>query len=171
MIPIGGKLTIELERALRAEIELYKRYIKALKIEREAFRKFDADKISELTSKRAELVERLATANQKRLDLMGRFPDNNKTRLTDMVKLFCHPKDQVVLIPLLDELKMQIALSRKEGYEMSSLSSFAQKVVNGTLSIIWSATQNVVASYTRKGTKEVKYNPNGGRDRSVLKQA
>lgn len=166
-----GTFVRSLEAALDVEIDVQTRYLAALEQERELLPKFKTENLAELTAKRELISKEMAEAQLVRVELMRQFPEFRGKRLTDLVQLHCHPSDAKRLEDKIKRLKRAVATNRASGNEFGQVAQFTLNLVNGVLSLFWSATQNVTRSYTRKGKVRESYNTQGGRHSGVLKQA
>lgn len=172
MIERNSRLVRELERILRRELALQQEYSELLTQERLHLTKFNSDKIVELSSKREEVSEQMRIASEERLELMKLFPEHHGKRLTELVARHCHPEDVVLLLPLAEKLRAALKHTKSLGTEFRQLADFSLNLVNGALSILWSATQNVTRSYTPQGTLQEKYHHTAGQTwAGLLKRA
>jgi hypothetical protein len=170
MTTVAGNIVRSLENVLNKECKLYKQYISILQEERSYITNFDADKLTALTAKRAALYDDMLLAQDERLQLMRSFPNNTNQKLRDLISLHLSKADQAVLSPLAEELRNLVLLAQKESKEQNQIVKFGLKMVHGVLSLFWSATQNVVRSYSRKGDIRENYNSTT-RDNNLLKKA
>jgi hypothetical protein len=170
-IPKNSRLILELERALRSEIELQRKYAEILRQEREHITQLQADQVEKLVAEREILADRMREANDRRLELMRMFPDHEGKRLTELVRLYCHPQDARRLLPLAEELRGVLLQTKSLGQEFRQVTSFSLNLINGALSILWSATQHVTRSYTPTGAIKESSHSAGTRLSGVLKQA
>lgn len=171
MIARKSRLIIDLEHSLRAELALQEEYASVLQEEREHITHFQAGKVEELSARRETLSEQMRVAAEHRVELMSMFPAHDGKRLTDLIREHCHPEDRRVLLPLAEKLKTAVLTTKRLGQEFKQLANFSLNLVNGVMSIIWSATQNVTRSYTPQGTVKEAFHAQGSRLAGVLKQA
>ena len=172
MIERNSRLIRDLERVLRAEIKLQEEYAALLTDERTCLTRFNADKIEEISLRRDLLNEKISQAAAERLELMKIFPNSQGKRLTELLKAHCHKQDIATLMPLAEKLKTVVQQTKSMGKEFKQLVDFSLNLVNGTLSIIWSATQNVTRSYTPQGKVREAFHPSTTqRWAGLLKQA
>lgn len=171
MIERNSRLVRELDSALTAEIRLQEEYALVLSEERACITKFEADRVQELSAKRETLSEEMQKASDRRLELMSMFPSHEGKRLTDLIRAHCHREDMQRLLPLAEKLRAALLKTKTLGLEFKQLANFSLNLVNGVISIIWSATQNVTRSYTAQGTVREAFNTPGTRLAGVLKEA
>ena len=169
--PRNPRLVETIEGLIGEEIELYKSYSSLLDEETRSITRFKTDKVEEITEKRSELHNKLLDAQDRRLNLLRQFAMPEGASLTDLLSAHFHPDDSRRLARSVRRLREEVSGAQRRGREHSQLTNFALKIVHGTLSIIWSATQNVVKSYSRQGTLKEAYNPTRSREIGVLKKA
>ncbi len=163
--------TASLERIILKEIGLHERYVAVLKEERIHTAKINPEKISELTSLRELIVGEMKLCHHQRMEITAQFPNSRGQKLTALVERHASPEDQKRLLPLLKKLRAVVERSQKKTYDFGSVARFGLTMVEGLLSIIWSATQHVTKSYSRQGTIKEQTQPAGTRAGSVLKKA
>lgn len=160
-----------LEKLLDHEYTLYEGYLELLKQEESHIVKFDTEAVNKLTLKRAELCEGMRAAHAERLELMGAFPECKGERLRKMALRCFHPQEAKRIISRADKLEALARETTREGIKHKQILSFGLKCVNGLVSMFWSATQNVVKSYSRKGKTKESYHPANSRKQNVIKEA
>jgi hypothetical protein len=148
---------------LKKECALHRDYLAVLAEERDAITHFNEEQILTLSAKREKLYVAMRDAHERRRELMREFPSGDDMRLSQFIVRYCRPSDARVLAPLVAELKALIKRSHVEGAEFNQIADFGLKIVGGTLSILWSATQDVTRSYSRKGKLREYYHPSGDR--------
>ncbi|MBN8549588.1 MAG: flagellar export chaperone FlgN [Deltaproteobacteria bacterium] len=171
MIERNSRLVRELDSVLREELRLQKEYAEILNEERTSITTFKAEKVQSLSEKREVLSETIKRAAEKRAELMAMFPEHQGKRLSELIRAHCHPVDQERLMPLADALKLAVQNTKSLSTEFKQLASFSLNLVNGALSILWSATQNVTRSYTPNGKIKESAHSSGNRQAGVLKEA
>jgi flagellar biosynthesis/type III secretory pathway chaperone len=164
-------LVSQLEKLLKEECALYRRYLEILPQERKVVTKFNAETLSALTAEREELQQQFEIAQRSRLSLLKILPRGDRTKLSELLRLYFEPKDQARLAPLVEELRSLAAKVRREGSDFRQVIEFGLSIIQGTLAIFYSATQHVVKRYTARGALEQSYHPVGSRQASVIKQA
>lgn len=182
------KLIAELEKLLREEIALYGTYRDLLDKERTQLTKFDSEKVTLVVESRESVVNRIRELQVRRLQIAciisGTPTEDTATakkrrgqgqteppRLSDAIERFCDKRQQARLMPLVAELKKGVEEARRGTQQANQLTSFALNIVNGLMTNIWSATENVVQTYTPNGAKRTSVNPSGDRNKNVRKQA
>lgn len=165
------RLVRDLSKMLERECGLYVDYLDILERERESITKFNAERVNELSAQRLQLTEELKAAKEERVASLDFMPESKKERLSQLIVQNCHPDDARRLMPLVQRLKNLVTLARAKAMEFNQVASYSLSIVNGSISILWSATQNVVRSYDPLGTMKESYNPATSRAASVLRSA
>lgn len=168
---MDGRTSQALERLLLKEIKINEEYIAVLKTERVHTAKVDVEQITIHTAKREMLLTQMKLCHTERMAICAQFPNSKGQKLTALLELHASPEDKKKLIPLAKKLRAVVELSQKKTREFGSVARFGITMVEGLLSIIWSATQHVSKSYSRQGTVKENSQPAGTRASSVLKKA
>lgn len=182
-----AKTVQELEKVLIEESALHTAYRDLLDKEREELTKFDSEKVAATVESRQEVVDRLKVLQDRRIELTAelageykdpttqtskkRGPQPAPLRLTEAIERFCDSKEKARLKPLIEGLKAGVAESRQDTKQANQLTTFALGIVNGLISNIRSATENVVQTYTQRGDKRQAFNPGSDRHKGVIKEA
>jgi hypothetical protein len=161
-----------LEAQLKKEIKLYREYIVVLAKERKELLARNHEKLIPLSSRRNEISRQMILCHRERIELIQEiFPSGSeKEKLSVLVESHCDSEAQAMLLPLVAELKKEVEQSQGDGREFSQVVNFALDMVNGVASIIWSATQNIVKSYSPKGELKETYHSRS-RVAGVMKRA
>ncbi len=146
-----------LQRLLEQECAVHGEYIALMEKEEIALTKFKAEEVTALAGQREMLAGQMAQIQEKRQEFMQHFPDAEHKKLSELIIKHCHPEDARRLTPLVGRLKKLITRSRALGTALGQVANFSLSLVDGTLSILWSATQNVTRSYSRKGVIKESY--------------
>ena len=171
MVKRNPELVGSLQTLLNQEYQLHEKLLALIELEKAAVTRADVEKVSALNQEREKLSEAAIAAKDRRLEFMARQPAGQELRLTNWIEKHCHPADQKALLPLARKLKTIIGRSQQNGREFNQLLNFALNMVNGTLSILWSATQSIFRSYGQDGAIKESYHPSDSRASTVLKQA
>lgn len=161
----------ELAQALELESALHSAYLEIIEREKAALTKFKAEEVSVLTEQRLQITERIRDAKDRRFAILDAVPEGRKEKLSVLVTRYLHPDDAAKLLPLVGKLKDAVAAAKQKSLEFNQIAGFSLGIVNGSLSILSSATQNVVRSYNPMGVMRESYNPASSRSAGVLKSA
>lgn len=171
MLERHAPLVNALDGVLDREIELQEKYSALLGAERSALAKFNSAEVDRICAERQAVYEQMQEMHSRRTELMKEFPEFRGRKLSDLVQLFCQPEDARRLHGKILRLKRSIAKSRRGSSEFGQIAQFTLNLVNGVLSIFWSATQHVTRAYTRRGDVKESFHPSGARQSNVLKEA
>ena len=148
-----------LQLLLEEECKIHLEYIEVLTQEQKALIKFDEPLVGKLSARRSELCDAMAKIQERRAAFMGQFPDAENKKLSELIVKYCHPDDARKLNPLVKKLKTLVTRSRGLANEFNQVVDFSLTLVNGTISILWSATQTVTRSYSKKGIVKESFQP------------
>jgi hypothetical protein len=162
-----------LQRNLERSCTLHERYLNLLTEERARLKTFAADDVERIRLKREELLAGIAELNAQRLEILSAVPDGTTRKLSELidVETAFAPADAAVVRPLVLKLKKLASAVQEQSREFSQVVNFALNLVHGSLSILWSATQNVTRSYTAGGSLLENRTPTGTRLQTTLRQA
>lgn len=159
-----------LEESLRKEIALHKRYLEILELERAQVVKFNAEKICESAALRELIYLEILSLQRERQSRVREVTKNPRIRLSEYIKT-CLVSECDHLLPLVEELKRAVKESQANSKEFGQVLGFALNMVSSMVTMIWSAGQSIVKSYTKSGqVKESSY-PQEGRSSSLLRKA
>lgn len=159
-----------LHSMLEQECRLYLQYDKTIEEERRYISKFDTEKIRQLSSEREKMYELMKEAQAERRELIKRVASNSRLRLSDFISQTFSGQELKVLQDQVEKLRSLIKHSQSHAREFSQVVGFALKLVGGMASIIWSATQNVVRSYTSGGKIQETYHGSRARGSGLIKE-
>lgn len=165
------RVIAELEGVLSQEIFLQKNYAEVLELERKSFRGFKTDLVVKYTQERQSIVEEMQAQQTLRIALMKQFPEFRGRKLTELIEKYCTSQDAKRLITKINQLKMSVGRTRQKTSEFGQIAQFSLGVVNGALSLLWSATQHITKSYSRKGSLKESYHHAGTRKAGIIKEA
>lgn len=160
-----------LKTQLDKEIKLYKQYIEILAEEKAGITKFNSETVEASTQKREALYAEIKEAAVKRLEMLRDLAGPEKKRLTAVINEKFQGREAKELLARAETLKSLSEQLKKESREFGQIVNFGLNVVNGTLSIFMSATQNVTKSYGKSGLIKESFNPQGTRHSGVIKEA
>jgi hypothetical protein len=140
-----------LEKFLVDEISLCDEYTKIVKQEQAAVVKLDPVAVTHFGEKRAAIVESLAKIRDERALLVERLVGDQTTKVSELVAQGCGATDRKRLLNLTEKLKKRLATVDSVSREFSQILNFSLGLVNGELSLLWSATQPVTRVYNAHG--------------------
>lgn len=160
----------ELERLLKAECAIYREYSELMTKERQAVISFKMAEVEAITARRVSLSTAMGEAHHQRLTLLKQLPEGDCEKLTTVIARQFSGADQKRLMSLAEELRSAIRASQANGLQFGQIVTYALNLVNGSISLLWSATQNVFKAYGKKGQIKESYHPSD-RSQGVIKRA
>ena len=160
-----------LEKFLSDEILLCDDYLKIITNEQSAVVKLDSPTVTVLGERRAAVVEKLTRLREDRALLVERITGDEFTRVSDMVIQGCGVADKKRLLSLAQKVKARLAIVDKKTREFSQILNFSLGLVNGEMSLLWSATQPVTRTYNAHGGLSEGVQPGPARTGSSLGKA
>ena len=173
MLDKDHRLIRNLDSLIQQEIRLHKRYQEILSEERTRVTQLDAETVRQLTVEKQTLNSQIHIANQKRISMVKEIVGEELTappRLRDVIAKYCHPDDAQKLMDRAEELRLLVEGTYKAVKEFGGLVDFSLGMVNSVLSIIWSASQDVVESYSSQGAVRRSYSPGEGKPAGVSRK-
>lgn len=160
-----------LEALLKEECSLYREYRKILELEVNSVTELEVERVADLTVQRQILSDRMQEVNEKRKELLSGFEAGDKTKLSEIIVKSCSRVDAARILPLVKTLRSEIEECQRFGSEFSQVLSFSQRLIDGTVSILRSASQSVNRLYTKAGKVQESFVPASSRVSSALRQA
>jgi len=160
-----------LEDHLQSECELYQDYLKLLQEQGRSVTKFNLEKLKALNLERAKYSRMMAKAQEKRVKLMEEFPESNGKKLSELIVKYCEGREEKILLNFADQLKALVLKCRIKDLEFNQVVNFALNTINGSLSLMCQASQNMTKSYSPHGVEQQCYSPKQSRTETVLKEA
>ena len=171
MLERNSPLIRQIEAALLQEVELQLRYSAAIEEEKACITKLHSERIAVLTAKREEIARAILSAKERRESLTSKIPgaEHGKS-LRAILKEKAHKDDARRISQLASKLEVLVHDNRKRGREFSRLVNFASTIIDGSMSILRSATQSITRAYGRNGVLREKIAPNT-RTQGTLEEA
>jgi hypothetical protein len=160
-----------LEKYLADEIALCDDYLKIIQQEQRAVIKLDAPTVTILGEQRALVVEKLSRIREDRALLVERITGDETTRVSELVAQRCGPSDRKRLLALAEKVKVRLGQVDRMTQEFSQILNFSLGLVNGEMSLLWSATQPVTRVYNAYGGLTEGVQPGPARSGSSLGKA
>jgi hypothetical protein len=168
---LDTRVVKKLEQILEEEYALYVEYLAVLAQERACVIALKADQVNVLSSRRAELINQLSTLRDERAALVEEQSNGESRRLSDIVEQSCAPADKKKLLMLIGKIKNSLAMVEEKSREFSHVLGFTLGLVNGEISLLWSASQPVTRVYDSFGSLNEARQPTAPRAGSLLGQA
>jgi hypothetical protein len=173
MKEIDSVALARLEKILNSEIAVYEQYGLLLQKEQELIVSYKTDQIPNVTRQREALLKEASNLEKERLlflrEIFGDVVE--RSRLMTLIEENCSSQQIQRLRPKVFDLSSAARSAQTRSEEFNRVTRFSLDVVNGALSIIRSATQNVVKSYNTKGSLRESFNPVRSRIDNALTKA
>lgn len=161
----------KLERILEEEVSLYVEYLALLAQERACVIALKAEAVSQLSMRRSLIVDRLSNLKDERTDLLDHETQGEAKKLSEIVEERCHPADKKRLLTLISKMRDCLHLVEERSREFSQVVNFSLGLVNGEISLLWSASQPVTRVYNAFGAMNEASQPTAPRAGSLLGEA
>lgn len=142
------KFVAALREVLEQEITLQRKYQAALKESEIAVTALDIEAVTQADIVRNEISAQMTHAAEKRKALLADFEE---IKLTEVVSNHCLDIDKQKLLPMALELKTLAEETQRATRNYNQILDFGGRVINGTISILTSANQNITRAYSRQG--------------------
>jgi hypothetical protein len=161
-----------LERILERELAGYKEYLKLLSEEQQqGVVKLRADRLAELTERRDQAINELTKLRDEREELIERLVPDGDQRLSVVVRELCTAADFKRLDRLITRVKAVLVEVEARSREFNQLINFSLGLVNGEISLLWSASRPVTRVYNSFGSVNEATQPSAPRVGSLLGEA
>jgi hypothetical protein len=161
----------QLEKTLLAEIRIYEGYNALTELEKKVIAPFDAQKVSDAAVRREQFVEEMNKLQAQRLQIVQEIFGDNRTKLSILIADSLKGEERRKFLVLAEKLRKSVTASQQDTRELSSVARFGMTMVDGLLSILYSASRHVTKNYTRSGNIQESSTPAGSRAGNVLKRA
>jgi hypothetical protein len=168
---LDPKLIRSLESILEKELIQYKTYLSLLEKEQTAVIRLKSEDVNDCAAKRGQVVEILATLRENRVAILTALTGSDGVRVSDFVATIPVPTERKRLTLLVAAIKETIARVDARSREFSHVLNFSLGLVNGEISILWSASQAVTRVYNASGTLTEGTQPAAPRAGSLLGEA
>ncbi len=168
---LDPKLLRNLEIILENELALYKAYLSLLEREQASVIRLKADEVTDFATKRGQVVDGLSALREQRSAALAALTGSEATRVSDFVATISTLADRKRLTALVTSIKDTIALVDARSREFSHVLNFSLGLVNGEISILWSASQTVSRVYNSFGSMTEGAQPVAPRAGSLLGEA
>ncbi len=160
-----------LERLLEQELNLYSEYLALLAQEQISVVVLKAEQVEFLSQRRADVVQRISELRDQRLALVAEASGGEEQRLSELIRVACTPADAKRLDKLITQIKAIVAVVESKSREFNQVLNFSLGLVNGEISLLWSASQSVTRVYNAFGAVHEAVQPNAPRAGSLLGEA
>jgi hypothetical protein len=168
---LDPKLIRNLEIVLEKELGQYQDYLSLLEREQECVIRLRSEEVTALSAQRGQVVDNLAKLREQRIQALSAITGTETSRVSEFVPTIAIAADRKRLSGLLKNIKDTIALVDARSKEFSHVLNFSLGLVNGEISILWSASQAVSRVYNSFGTMTEGAQPTAPRAGSLLGEA
>jgi hypothetical protein len=170
-MPLDQRILKDIEIIIQDECKIIGEYLSLLSAEQEHVIKLKSDQVASFADRRAAMTDTLAKLRAMRDDLVRQINGNTRTTLTELITTQGSAFDKKRFLPLIEKLKKRLAAFENKNQEFSQVIDFTLGLVNGSLSILWSATQTVTRCYNAFGAITESFQPTSPRGGSLLGRA
>jgi|GEM_PF-1522030 len=160
-----------LQNIIEQEIAQYTLYLQLLGQEYAAVTTLQSEVVTQLSEKRAAVMEQVSRLKNQRIEIVSRCSDGEVIRLTELADRIAAPSDKKRLATLVKKLKDVVSMVEVKNKEFNLLLNFSLGLVNGEISLLWSASQTVSRVYNSFGSMTEGAQPAPPRSGSLLGQA
>lgn len=160
-----------LEEILEQELVCYTAYLAFLAEEQVNVVKLKAEQVALLSERRSEQVSRIAELRDQRLELVASVSEDEERPLSEIIRDACTPVDAKRLGKLVTQIKAVIQVVESKSREFNQVLNFSLGLVNGEISLLWSASQSVTRVYNAFGSVREASQPSAPRAGSLLGEA
>ena len=160
-----------IERLLQDELALYGEYLAVMAEEQASVVSLKADLVTDLSNRRAIILDRIAESREQRVSLLEQLTGDATTRLSDFIEAACAPADKRRLADLVTRIRATSKTVETKSREFNQILNFSLGLVNGELSLLWSASRPVTRVYNAFGSIQEAVQPTEPRAGSLLGEA
>jgi hypothetical protein len=168
---LDAKAVKTLERVLEQELSCYTEYLALLAQEQVSVVGLRAEQVLALSQRREEVVGRIGELRERRLAIVAAVANHEERRLSDVIRESCSPVDAKRLDKLVTQIKAVLAVVESKNREFNQVLNFSLGLVNGEISLLWSASQSVARVYNAFGAVSEGVQPSPPRAGSLLGEA
>jgi hypothetical protein len=168
---LDARVVKKVERILEDEYALYVEYLAVLSQEQSSVIALKAEQVSALSTRRAEIINRLSALRDERTVLIEEGNDGEPRRLSEVIEQSCPQPERKKLLALISKIKISLRKVEEKSKEFNQVLGFTLGLVNGEISLLWSASQSVTRVYDSFGSLHEARQPSAPRAGSLLGQA
>ena len=161
----------KLEHILTQELAQYGTYLTLLDQEQKGVVALKSDRVAALSQQRSKVADTIAQLRAERLEFVESVSGTPGVRLSDVLEEACEPGDRKRLLTLVQQMRDKLAIVEKKSSEFTQVLNFSLGLVNGEISILWSASQTVNRVYNSFGALTESAQPAAPRAGSLLGEA
>jgi flagellar biosynthesis/type III secretory pathway chaperone len=141
-----------METTLDEELRYYHEYLRILDQEQERVVTLKTDELVEFSAARSKLIDRLSQLRDARVALVASLVGNDSTKLSEFVEALAPSTDKTRLSAYVEKIKAAVAAVDRKTKEFTQVLNYSLGLVNGEISLLWSASQTVSRVYNAFGS-------------------
>jgi flagellar biosynthesis/type III secretory pathway chaperone len=149
---LDPKVLKALETSLDEELRQYHDYLQILEQEQERVVTLKTDELVEFSATRSTIIDRLSQLRDVRVGIVASLVGNDSTKLSDFVESLPFSADKTRLSNYVEKIKSAVQSVDKKTKEFNQVLSYSLGLVNGEISLLWSASQTVSRVYNAFGS-------------------
>lgn len=165
------KVLKNLETSLDEELRQYQEYLQILEKEQERVVTLKTDELVEFSATRSKIIDRLAQLRDTRISIVSSLVGNETTKLSEFVEALPASTDKTRLATYVDKIKSAVSAVDRKTKEFTQVLNYSLGLVNGEISLLWSASQTVSRVYNAFGSVVEGAQPAPQRTGSLLGEA
>jgi hypothetical protein len=165
------KTVKQLERKLEQELALYGEYVAVLTQEQSFVVSLKPDQVNALSQRRSYILAQLESLRDQRTALVDEISGKEGVKLSEFIEEMCLPADRKKLLAIVGKIKQALQQVEDRSREFNQILNFSLGLVNGEISLLWSASQPVTRVYNSFGSVQEAVQPGAPRTGSLLGEA
>lgn len=146
------KVLKTLETSLDEELNQYNDYLRILEQEQERVVTLKTDELVEFSARRSKIIDRLSQLRDIRVSIVSSLAGDESTKLSDFVDGLPASADKSRLASYVEKIKTAVVAVDRKTKEFTQVLNYSLGLVNGEISLLWSASQTVSRVYNAFGS-------------------
>jgi len=146
------KVLKTLETSLDEELNQYSDYLRILEEEQERVVTLKTDEVVEFSARRSKIIDRLSQLRDIRVSIVSSLAGDESTKLSDFVDGLPASADKSRLASYVEKIKAAVVAVDRKTKEFTQVLNYSLGLVNGEISLLWSASQTVSRVYNAFGS-------------------
>lgn len=146
------KVLKTLETSLDEELTQYNDYLRILEQEQERVVTLKTDELVEFSARRSKIIDRLSQLRDIRVSIVSSLAGDESTKLSDFVDGLPASADKFRLASYVEKIKSAVVAVDRKTKEFTQVLNYSLGLVNGEISLLWSASQTVSRVYNAFGS-------------------
>jgi len=146
------KVLKTLETSLDEELTQYNDYLRILEQEQERVVTLKTDELVEFSARRSKIIDRLSQLRDIRVSIVSSLAGDESTKLSDFVDGLPASADKSRLAAYVTKIKTAVVAVDRKTKEFTQVLNYSLGLVNGEISLLWSASRTVSRVYNSFGS-------------------